>query len=240
MPQPRVPKGTPSKGRVHPGEFAAEPKKRGRGHAGSPIPKSAPIHQAPSGQTGSSAAEREALAKQHESRLPDEMAGNFRCSNCGWAGWREHAVVTREGKMHATLAFQGCTRCGTMHPAHVGVAGKYSPQHSTARKEAARPSRTAGAATGGGNVMAQAKRSTRPMKSAIRKTIDTGETALLAAPEGVEYVGHRLNCPRGGESPCGKAVGGKCGVCAAPVQDHEAIGKTDAVLLDLRKLAGLA
>lgn len=249
MPQPRIPAGDKRRGQIHPGEFAAPKPGKGR-KTGAKLPPSAPvIRNGPGGggaTPGSSAKEREALAKEHESRLPDEMAGDFRCANCGWGGWREHPVVTREGKMHATLAFQGCTRCGTMHTAHVGIAGVHSPQHSTARRESARPSRSE-APTGRGG-LATVGRSRKP----VSKTIDSGETAVQAQDleggttqlqdpdlQGVEYVGHRRNCPRGGDSPCGAEVDGACGICSAPVRDHEALGKTAATLVDLRKLAGL-
>jgi uncharacterized Zn finger protein len=50
------------------------------------------------------------------------MVGGFKCKHCGWPGWREHRVVTKEGAHHATLAFAGCTNCGTLHAAHVGIA----------------------------------------------------------------------------------------------------------------------
>lgn len=261
--QARIPAGDERRGRIHPGEFTApEPEPAPRRHrtadkgkntrkgtgsgrkTGAVLPPSAKVLN-PENKTGQSAAERTALEKEHESRLPDEMVGNFRCANCGWAGWREHAAVTREGKMHATLAFQGCTRCGTMHPAHVGVAGKYGPQFSTRRKEAVRPSRAPGAAVTG-SVPANDRASTRLTRSALGKTVDSSETAVQrqdlegAGPEAVEYVGHRVNCPLGGESPCGADVSGRCGVCDTPVQDHEALTKTAATLLDLRKLAGLA
>jgi hypothetical protein len=238
--QPRIPAGDGRRGRIHPGEFAPEaetesaPRPRGR-KSGSPVPASAPIH-ARTPTTGESAAQREAIAREHDSRLPEEMAGNFKCGHCGWAGWREHPVITREGKWHATLAMAGCTRCGTLHAAHVGVAGVHSPQHSTARKEAAKPSRRGAAATG--SVPANGRASTRLTRSALGKTVDTSETALQG-PAALEYVGHRLNCPRGGESPCGADVAGRCGLCDEAVQDHEVLGKTETVLLELRKLAGL-
>jgi hypothetical protein len=239
VPQPRVPKGTPTKGNVRAGEFAA---KKPRGRVGSPVPPSAPIHQAASDRTSQSAREREQLAAEHASRLPDEMAGDFKCVNCGWAGWREHPVVTREGKMHATLAFQGCSRCGTMHVSHVGIAGKHSPQFSTRRAEAARPTRTADAATGAGSVPANARSSTRLMRSSLGKTVDTAETGLLRQDlAGDGLVQHRKQCPRGGDGQCGKAVKGRCSRCDAPVRDHEALGKLDelAETVDvLKRLAG--
>lgn len=70
----------------------------------------------------------------------------------------------------------------------------------------------------------------------VAKAVDSSETALQGP--GPELVGHRTSCPRGGSSPCGKAVQGRCGICNAQVQDHEAVGKTMAATIgELRKLA---
>lgn len=58
--------------------------------------------------------------------------------------------------------------------------------------------------------------------------VDSTETAVQRRdePGGItDLVGHRRNCPRGGSSPCGKAVQGKCTTCGANVRDHEALGK---------------
>lgn len=74
----------------------------------------------------------------------------------------------------------------------------------------------------------------------VIKTMDTTETAVQGAPS-ADVVGHRSNCPKGGNAPCGKAVEGRCSRCSAMVQDHAAVGKTVSGTVDeLRKMAGLA
>lgn len=75
----------------------------------------------------------------------------------------------------------------------------------------------------------------------VAKMVDSSETSLQAQDHAGDVVGHRKQCPRGGDAPCGKDVKGKCSLCNAVVRDHEAIGKSIAdVAADLRKQAGLS
>lgn len=189
-----------------------------RGTVGPKLPASAPAKTrakplSPAWHAGKRAAmsnqataARAKLAAGSGARMPGVKHGGFKCANCGHHDWREHPVVGKEGQHHATLAFQGCVRCGTMHASHVGVGKDHDDQVDVA------------------------------------KEIDSSETALQTqGGGGAAVVGHRRGCPKGGDGPCGKAVGGKCSLCSAPVQDHFALThKTIAdVAADLRKMAGL-
>jgi hypothetical protein len=148
--------------------------------------------------------------------LPEEMVGGFKCKHCGWPGWREHRVVTKEGAHHATLAFAGCTNCGTLHPTHVGSPS--TPTTSTPRSTR--------------NVKSRVKKIERPDRlppsawTCSRPSTPTDTAAVELDDEG---VGHRQGCPRGGDAPCGPEKAGRCTLCNYRVQDHEALGKTDAI-----------
>lgn len=70
----------------------------------------------------------------------------------------------------------------------------------------------------------------------VLKSVDATETAVQGDTSG--SVGHRTNCPRGGSSPCGSAVKGRCSACNAGVSDHAALGKTEGPLVDVLKTIG--
>jgi hypothetical protein len=213
--QPRIPSGDKRRGRIHPGEFDAPKqgrKDRGpRGKAGAPAPPSAPIHDRKVVH-----ATVKAKPGRHDpagGNMPEQMVGGFKCKSCSWPGWREHRVVTKEGAQHATLAFAGCTNCGTLHATTVGVADRA--------------------------IAVNAKTKVKKMADLtdvelldVAKSIDSSETALTAE----DLVGHRRNCPRGGNSQCGREQDGRCSLCKTQVADHDAIGKT---LSELRALAGI-
>lgn len=98
-----------------------------RGTKGAPVPKAAPIHT--KAKPGSPAYHRSQrlIVQQHAERaranlhsqsghaMPHVQHGGFSCTNCGHQDFRVHRVATSEGKHHASLAFKGCTKCGTMH-----------------------------------------------------------------------------------------------------------------------------
>lgn len=198
--------------------FVAKMARRGggaRGTTGPKLPASAPRHTAPKpGSKAWHAAKRSALEQQRKAatataaaargrHFPPLRHGGFKCASCGHHDWHAHPVMTKEGAHHPTLVMQGCARCGTMHPAHVGVLHKRQP----------------------GEVLD------------VVKDVDASETAIQRQ-DGPAVVGHRTNCPRGGDGPCGAERDGECTRCGALVRDHEAIGKSlNATVIDLRALA---
>lgn len=189
------------------------------GRKGSAVPKSAPAHQRKKVYPTPKSPRHHPDGRH----LPEEMVGGFHCKHCGYPGWREHRVVTKEGAMHATLAFAGCTNCGTLHPTHVGIS-----QHANQTNA---------------KVHAHVQRRVKKLadltddeRMDVFKDMDTSETGAIRQ----EGVGHRQGCPLGGDKPCGPDKGGRCARCDYRVQDHQALGKTAAALIDLRKLAGIA
>lgn len=204
-PKPKAP-------RKHPGNQTRTP----RGRKGSAVPRKAPIHTRKKVHPSAPTSHRYHPDGRH---MPEEMVGGFKCKHCGYPGWREHRVVGKEGVHHATLAFAGCTSCGTLHPTHVGVAHRANTINAKGRVRK----------------MADLSEAER---LDVRKSIDSSETAL-GRQEGPEGVGHRTGCPRGGNDPCGGEKGGRCTTCDWQVRDHQALGKTHATLIDLRKLAGI-
>lgn len=181
-----------------------------RGTKGAPAPKKAAIHNRKVVHP------KRPGSVHHDpsgGRMPEHMVGGFKCKHCGWPGWREHRVVTKEGAHHATLAFAGCTNCGTLHATHVGVAA-----HANAVNHKSKVRKLADM--------------TEADLLDVVKSIDSSESALQAQ----DLVGHRRGCPRGGKEQCGREAEGRCTRCNWQVSDHDAISKT---LSDLRALAGI-
>lgn len=98
-----------------------------RGTTGAAVPKSAPIHTKPRKGSPGYHHEQRLVLQHHAERaraslhqqtgrhMPHVQHGGFTCTNCGHQDWRLHRVATSEGKHHASLAFKGCAKCGTMH-----------------------------------------------------------------------------------------------------------------------------
>lgn len=204
--QPRLPKGTPTKGTIHAGEFTditddtivgAPAAARGRGRkTGAVLPPSAPRNAGTSDEALDEqrhvrvAEQAKAHREKFTAKYPEVRHGGFECSSCGSKDWRAHQLATKEGALHATLGLKGCARCGTMHPAHMHAL----------------------------------KTDGEPVT--VAKSIDSSETALQRDGDGPALVGHRTGCPKGGSAPCGAEVDGRCSLCGTPVRDHQALGKT--------------
>ena len=155
---------------------------------------------APSGGT---ATRRRATttARKAAHQMPVLKHGGWKCHSCKYMSWREHPVITKGGKPHATLAMRGCARCGTMHPTQKDVHKTFKDAPLDVVKA---------------HVLEYAE-------AEIAKSIDASETAVQG--DTVKTVGHRQSCPKGGSAPCGAAVSGQCSLCQTPVHDHQAEGK---------------
>ena len=188
-----------------------------RGRTGTALPKSAPVHSGPKvGSKAWHAAKREAFTRQRAAAA----------ASAGAARDRHYPAVR-----HGGFTCQNC-RHNDWHPHPVmtkeGVHHPTMVMQGCARCGTMHPAHVS------------VLHKTQPGELVdVRKDVDTTETALQRRDEGPELVGHRRNCPRGGDAPCGKEQAGECTRCGAEVRDHEALGKRglNATVLDLMKLA---
>jgi transcription elongation factor Elf1 len=212
--------------------------------------------------TNVSAKFRAGEAAHREKTLPKVHSGGFTCTGCGHHSWRAHSVAAPGGGVHKEVGMKGCARCGTLHPYRIGKAlddvdvakagakcghcglrtlsAIAKPDRHASSMGATHHCTTCGGMHGGGKLLASPQKTWwNPGKGAtqgkVGKSVDSTETAAQGS---TETVGHRSNCPKGGSAPCGADVAGKCSICGAGVQDHQALSKsTDETLIDLRKLA---
>lgn len=186
-----------------------------RGTTGAVVPRKAPIHTAP--KPGSPAwhdSKRSAMARQGEHARAKLSAGN-KPPPMRHGGFKCANCGHQDWRLHRVVTAEG------KHHETLGFKGcaKCGTMHPTQLHVAKNE-----------GVLVD-----------VTKSIDTTETAVQPGPGnvgGTDVVGHRSNCPRGGDRPCGKAHDGRCGLCNAAVQDHQALGKTiDLTVLELRKRA---
>jgi endonuclease YncB( thermonuclease family) len=152
------------------------------------------------------------------------MVGGFKCKHCGWPGWREHRVVTKEGAHARHARVRGLHELRHAAPTHVGVSQHANHTNAKVHAKAKSRVRKMSELFPSSSTASRQARCPKTKNVDVTKDIDTTATELHRDDSGVG-TGRAARAAVTRRAAPTRPAGARS--ARFRVQDHQALGKTD-------------